>query len=434
MFNFLFAKKATLPSSASHPSQHRPTRDANWSGNATDAEYDDVSLETNGRGEGVASRHSFSAPTPSRGSFVGVPGSAVESSYPPLPSFSRPSTTNDFPSLRQTFSRLEATLAEQSPTLLDSLSPPLSPNDPALTSLLHSISPYHLPPAVLHSYALHDGQDPFAAIGVGSSGAAPGLVWGLHWMAIDEVEQEWRFWRQYEDAGGDQGFGDAFSTSVKGGGKQRGTTKGRSHPYVEERGSRSATGSKSSDAGDGTEEEDDDDDVGGGTTMRGMSSFPEGWVRRRYSHPGWLPLLTDRCGNYIGVDLDPPPPLPSSSKGSSSSRSGRAYGQPGQVIAFGREIDEKVVLFPGDGAGGWGRFLAAFVDDLERGEFAKLGDGESRRGGVQGWRGDEESGSGRSTPDSDEWSGGDGIGDRGYFDGDSYGEAAEENGGDAQAW
>ncbi|ORY63829.1 hypothetical protein BCR35DRAFT_256004, partial [Leucosporidium creatinivorum] len=172
---------------------------------------------------------------------------------------------------------------------------------------------YYLPPAVLESYALHDGQDPFA----GGGASTAGLIWGLWWMPMDQVEQEWKFWRRFEDAGG-----------------------------------------------------------GLGINMHGMSSFPEGWVRKRYSHPGWLPLLSDRCGNYIGVDLDPPPPLPTSSSTASGGRSGRAYGQPGQVIAFGREIDEKVVLFPGDGAGGWGRFLASFVDDLEKGEFARLGEGE----------------------------------------------------------
>ncbi|KAM0745893.1 hypothetical protein T439DRAFT_276336, partial [Meredithblackwellia eburnea MCA 4105] len=148
---------------------------------------------------------------------------------------------------------------------------------------------YYLPTAVIESYTLHDGQDPFAS-------CQEGLVFGLRWLPIDEVEQEWNFWRAFEQAGG-RGAGDEFAS--------------------------------------------------------GMSSFPPGWVRSRYSHPGWLPLLTDRAGNYIGVDLDPPPPPPAS---------------PGQVIAFGREIDEKVVLFPGDSSGGWGRFLAAFVDDLSRGE------------------------------------------------------------------
>lgn len=420
MFSFIFgSKKSSAPASAAHPSNHRSSRSRDvvtWPAGApaADGDYDDVSLEGGAAGEPGPSRQSFSAPTATRGSFVGgegatAPGSstALQTSYPPLPSFSRPSTTNGYPSLRTTFHRLSTVLAEQSPTLLDSLSPPLVSTDPALASLLHAISPYYLPPAVLESYALHDGQDPFA----GGGASTAGLVWGLWWMPMDQVEQEWKFWRRFEDAGGGEGMGDAFSASTEGA-----KLRTRTHPYVED-----AQGA--------------DDDGGGGTNMQGMSSFPEGWVRKRYSHPGWLPLLSDRCGNYIGVDLDPPPPLPTSSSTASGGRSGRAYGQPGQVIAFGREIDEKVVLFPGDGAGGWGRFLAAFVDDLEKGEFARLGEGEElRRAGANGWGDEESQGSGGSS--SDEWDGGDGIGERSYFDGDRYGDEGEEGaaGVDTQAW
>ena len=411
MFSYLFgSKKGVAPASAAHPSKHRASRsrDVNWQGQGADGDYDDVSLESGTSAQPGVSRQSFSAPTATRGSFVG--GAAEDASnktpYPPLPSFSRPSTTNGYPSLRTTFDRLSTILAEQSPALLDSLAPPLPSTDPALSSLLHSISPYYLPPAVLESYALHDGQDPFA----GGGASTTGLVWGLWWMPIDQVEQEWKFWRRFEDAGGGHGMGDAFSANTEGA-----KLRTRTHPYVED-------------------QQGDEEEAGGGMGMYGMSSFPDGWVRKRYSHPGWLPLLSDRCGNYIGIDLDPPPPLPSSSSTASGGRSGRAYGQPGQVIAFGREIDEKVVLFPGDGAGGWGRFLAAFVDDLEKGEFARLGEGdEIRRVGPNGW-GDEESNGGNS-PKSDEWEAGDGLGDRSYFEGDRYGdEGYDRAASESQAW
>lgn len=173
-----------------------------------------------------------------------------------------------------------------------------------------------------------------------------------------------------------------------------------------------------------------------------MGSFPPGWVRRKYTHPGWLPLLTDRCGNYIGVDLDPPSPASAQGQGQKS------YGQAGQVIAFGREIDEKVVLFPGDGSGGWARFLAAFVEDLERGEFARLGerpvsssaslngrerqsDEESLGGGEgEGGGSDESGGSG----EGENWNE-DGLGERGYFEtAGTYGEdVIEGTNGDARS-
>lgn len=290
--------------------------------------------------------------------------------------------------------RLEALLAEQSPSLLDSLASPLSHSDPALSSLLHSIAPYSLPPAVLESYSLHDGQDTFAG-----SNNADGLFWGLWWMPIDQVEQEWRFWRRLEDAGGESGMLDAFSASTS-----DAKLRTRSHPYV---GDQDDTLTESAPA-----------------AMNRMSSFPDGWVRKRYSHPGWLPLLTDRCGNYIGVDLDPPPP--SASNSASTSRS-RDYGQPGQVIAFGREIDQKVVLYPGDGAGGWGRFLATFVDDINKGEFASLNEGARRQ--------QPNELSLDSSIEVDEWGLGDGIGERSYFEGDRYGEEGDDiSAAESQRW
>ena len=279
-----------------------------------------------------------------------------------------------------------------SPTLLDSLAAPLLPTAPALNALLHAISPYYLPTSVLEAYSLHDGQDPF-------SSCQQGLVWGLHWLPIDEVEQEWQFWRRFEQAGGEGGMHDAFSARTA----EAHKGSGRIHPYVSE----------------------GDEDDGAGVAMAGMSAFPPGWVRSRYSHPGWLPLLTDRVGNYIGVDLDPPPPAPNASARDPNA----TYGQAGQVIAFGREIDEKVVLFPGDSAGGWGRFLAAFTDDLERGEFASLkeaADGSRKRG--TSWAG--QSGNG-SSDDDDSWGDGDGLGDVDYLDGDRYGDEGERG---AQLW
>ena len=297
------------------------------------------------------------------------------------------SPTRGYPSLTSTFTRLESLLADTAPSLLDSLAPPLPASSPALISLLHTLTPYYLPTPVLESYLLHDGQEPFST--------APGLVYGLRWMPLDEVEQEWRFWRRLEDAGGEGGMEDAFGTKAREGGARG---EGRTHPGLGE-------------ARDG------------GVAMDGMSAFPPGWVRSKYSHPGWLPLLSDRAGNYVGVDLDPPPP--------GAGAEGEGYGQPGQVIAFGREIDEKVVLFPGDSAGGWGRFLAAFVEDVERGEFASLGE----LGRMSGREWDEEGGGRVKEGSDEEWGEGDGIGDRSYFEGDRYGEeGGDEDRSESQLW
>ncbi|GAA5957010.1 hypothetical protein JCM21900_001754 [Sporobolomyces salmonicolor] len=455
MFSFLFGpnSKSRASAAASHPARHPASRDfppsvpgptsTSITVGRPSGDYDDVSLEGSGGDLGISSgRPSFSAPRAVDGAFVGTSSSSanqptsIESSYPPLPSFSRPSaatssaSSSRFPPLAETFTRLEAVLDSQSPTLLDSLAPPLAPSDPALASLLAAIAPYRLPQPVLDSYLLHDGQDSltFAAGGSAAGGGGiggVGLIWGLWWMPLERVEEEWRFWRKLEAAGGQRGLGDPFSASVDAASRKR-VAGGRAHPYVPEEG---------------------EGDPGEDGAEMGMGSFPDGWVRKRYTHPGWLPLLTDRCGNYIGVDLDPPPPNPSSASDPSSSALGRrqqTYGQPGQVIAFGREIDEKVVLFPGDGAGGWARFLAAFVEDVEKGEFARLGERPAAHGaGEGGWSGasDEESargeeGSGGSGDDG--WESGDGLGERGYFEAGVYGEdvvdSVRGSARDAQTW
>jgi cell wall assembly regulator SMI1 len=169
---------------------------------------------------------------------------------------------------------------------------------------------------------------------------------------------------------------------------------------------------------------DDEEDQRYSFEQEGMSSCPPGWVKNKYSHPGWIPLLSDRAGNYIGVDLDPPTQSISTTDSNDNDEAGESHGQSGQVIAFGREIDEKVVLFPGHTQGGWGRFLSSFVDDIERGEFAKLSL-------------DQGSPKGRAAQSEDgDWEDGDGLGDRGYLEGARFGdeEDAMKEGGDGRVW
>jgi cell wall assembly regulator SMI1 len=76
-------------------------------------------------------------------------------------------------------------------------------------------------------------------------------------------------------------------------------------------------------------------------------SWPAGAIRRRYFHPGWVPLVTLVDVDYLGVDLDPGPD-----------------GVVGQVINFGRNEDDKYVL-----AASWAQFLEDFADELEAGNF-----------------------------------------------------------------
>jgi cell wall assembly regulator SMI1 len=63
---------------------------------------------------------------------------------------------------------------------------------------------------------------------------------------------------------------------------------------------------------------------------RACSSHPRQAIQRKYSDPGWVPLLRDNEGNAVGIDLQPGP-----------------SGTVGQVINFGRDEDDKFVLFPG---------------------------------------------------------------------------------------
>ncbi|KZO97891.1 hypothetical protein CALVIDRAFT_479601, partial [Calocera viscosa TUFC12733] len=145
-----------------------------------------------------------------------------------------------------------------------------------------------LPPAVRESYLVVDGQEPES-----SSGCSEGLFFGLTLLPLEDVMAEWMFWREV----------------------------------------------------------DHDASTGANEQLRAqMRSVPPNWIRREYSCRGWLPLVTDRTGNYLGVDLDP-----------------GEGGACGQVIIFGRDFDTKVVLRQGEGDAGWASWLASFVDDLEGG-------------------------------------------------------------------
>ena len=200
----------------------------------------------------------------------------------PLPSY---------PPLSHTWDRLKAWLASEYPELGDTLNYGILPEDLAQIEMQFGTA---LPPAVRQSYLIVDGQEAES-----SAGCSEGLFFGLTLLPLDDVLEEWRFWREV----------------------------------------------------------DDDPATGGNASLRdGMQSIPRGWVRKEYSQRGWLPLIVDKAGNYVGVDLNP-----------------AEGGSVGQVIVFGRDFDTKVVLWNGDGPAGWAKWLASFVDELESGEGYELG-------------------------------------------------------------
>ncbi|PWZ02276.1 hypothetical protein BCV70DRAFT_148595, partial [Testicularia cyperi] len=154
---------------------------------------------------------------------------------------------------------------------------------------------FTLPAAVRESYLNYDGQELES-----NQSCQDGLFFGAALLSLDQIAEEWSFWRAV----------------------------------------------------------DEDPETGSNPHVRNlMASCPHKWIRAEYSCRGWIPLITDHAGNYIGVDLSPHP---------------AGGGAAGQVIIFGRDFDTKVVCWKGEGEGGWGRFLQSFADELEAGEFCTL--------------------------------------------------------------
>lgn len=201
-----------------------------------------------------------------------------------------PSTS--FPPLRHIWNRIRSWSENHYPELKDTLNWPAT--EAQLDELEYAIG-FALPPAVRQSYLCFNGQELES-----NQSCADGIFFGLPLLSLDQIAEEWRFWRAVDDD----------------------PTSGAS---VEVR--------------------------------QWQSSCPDKWVRAQYSCRGWIPLITDRVGNYIGVDVTPHP---------------SGGGAPGQVILFGRDFDTKVVLWRGEGEGGWGRFLQYVAEELESGELWTL--------------------------------------------------------------
>ncbi|KAJ6608611.1 hypothetical protein B0H10DRAFT_2067372 [Mycena sp. CBHHK59/15] len=199
------------------------------------------------------------------------------------------------PPLDVTWNRLRAWLAREYPELGDTLNYGILPQDLAQVEMQFG---FDLPRVVRESYLVVDGQEAESA-----AGCAEGLFFGLTLLPLEDVLEEWRFWREV----------------------------------------------------------DDDPSTGANGQLRdSMQSIPPSWVRKEYSQRGWIPLIADKAGNYVGVDLNPD-----------------EGGSVGQVIVFGRDFDTKIVLWTGDGPAGWAKWLACFVDELENGDGYEIGNGDN---------------------------------------------------------
>lgn len=154
---------------------------------------------------------------------------------------SRPGSMNaPFPPLQLTWTRLRAWLANEYPELGDTLNYGILPADLQPVEMAFGFA---LPQAVRDSYLCADGQEAESA-----AGCAEGLFFGLTLLPLEDVLEEWRFWREV----------------------------------------------------------DDDPVTGANALLRArMDSIPPGWIRKEYSARGWIPLAADKAGNYLGVDVNP---------------------------------------------------------------------------------------------------------------------------------
>ncbi|EMD38350.1 hypothetical protein CERSUDRAFT_113510 [Gelatoporia subvermispora B] len=249
-----------------------------------------------------AASTSYSYPPPSAGgAYDYVPSSAGARSRPmsilPLHNASLPPLPS-YPPLDQTWDRIQQWLSREYPELGDTLNYGILPQDLAQIEMAFGFA---LPSPVRESYLCVDGQEAESA-----AGCSEGLLFGLTLLPLEDVLEEWRFWREVDD---DPNTG--------------------ANPHLREM----------------------------------MQSIPPGWVRREYSLRGWIPLVKDKVGNYLGVDMNP-----------------GEGGSVGQVIVFGRDFDTKVVMWRGDGPGGWAKWLAGFAEDLESGEGFELGGSNDSEG------------------------------------------------------
>ena len=298
-----------------------------------------------------------SSASSTRGEGSAYPVNSIEggSTYPPREGEggSTNAASLSVPRVKHSMARIKSLIRRMNPELLDTLEYPASSRQ--IAQLQAALRDYLVPKDVLESYSIHDGQDSFSVPRSGENGeieGATGFIYGLWWMTVEEVITEYQFWRRL-DISTPPSPATAKRTTTS---NAKGKGKQKSHTAK----------APSQDAFLFGSEMDP-------RTVRGrMGSCPEGYVREEYSHPSWLPLLKDGYGNYIGIDLDPPS-LSHAQAERAQIGNERILPGRGQVIAFGREIDVKTVLWNGWadtnaydnlGGGGWARFLASYADDL----------------------------------------------------------------------
>ncbi|KAK6463069.1 hypothetical protein DFJ63DRAFT_103195 [Scheffersomyces coipomensis] len=215
-----------------------------------------------------------------------------------------------------------------------------------------------LPQCLVEFFKLTDGQ---SSIGNNDNDIS-GLIFGLKLMALDEIVGVTENWRKVAEILNNE------MSQLKQSNKLSELSKLTLSHYNENQVSKKfTTGSESSSAKTSI---DIVDTVSRSSTTSTSSSsattsattsiqssivlpqqrcIPPGSIHETFAHPMWIPLVTDEVGNYIGIDLSPPP---------------NGSGNWGQVILFGREFDVKFKI-----ADNFGDFLLIFANDLETGNW-----------------------------------------------------------------
>jgi cell wall assembly regulator SMI1 len=159
-----------------------------------------------------------------------------------LPTHNTPlSPSAPYPPLSHTWAWLRAWLGKEYPELGDTLNWGIPPEDLAQLEMQFGFA---LPAPVRESYLITDGQEPES-----SASCSEGLFFGLQLLPLEDVLDEWRFWRDV-----DKGPNTGVNSQLR----------------------------------------------------ELMQSILPGYVRREYSQRGWIPLVSDKAGNYLGVDMNPP--------------------------------------------------------------------------------------------------------------------------------
>ncbi|AMD18639.1 HBL263Wp [Eremothecium sinecaudum] len=241
---------------------------------------------------------------------------------------------------------------EHNSDLYATLSAPCTKNDIARAEADLSVT---FPAAVRASLRLHDGQEDME-----SMQGVSGLLYGLKLMSLDEIVRMTCTWRSVAAQLAAQ---ELRNEQSKDGSSTDNERVGVMPKPVDQKGYMKVS----------KEEVKSTTDLQKNLSQNHSKRYKMNHIPRQasvpplaiqcvYAHPGWVPLVTDKAGNHIGIDLAPGP-----------------KGKYAQVIMFGREFDTKYVV--GDN---WGDFLLSFVNDLENGNWVLVdntddylnGDGE----------------------------------------------------------